>query len=113
MTPEVPGKAEQFSTDNPAPTGSKQHRTYWQRIPLTWRLVLVIMALLAGGLGGTGAAMLGILHSHLTAQIDSNLKATASRIHTNYLVHLLYKVTFQCKQPTTSFLRVNYPEHVP
>ena len=28
--------------------------TYWQRIPLTWRLVLVIMALLAGGLGGTG-----------------------------------------------------------
>ena len=56
MTPEVPGKAEQFSTDNPAPKDSKQHRTYWQRIPLTWRLVLVIMALLAGGLGGTGAA---------------------------------------------------------
>lgn len=112
MTPEVPGKAEQFSTDNPAPTGSKQHRTYWQRIPLTWRLVLVIMALLAGGLGGTGAAMLGILHSHLTAQIDSNLKATASRIKTNDLVDLLDKGTFQGNQPTNYFVRVNYAGQV-
>lgn len=112
MTPEVPGKAEQFSTDNPAPKDSKQHRTYWQRIPLTWRLVLVIMALLAGGLGGTGAAMLGILHSHLTAQIDSNLKATASRIKTNDLVDLLDKGTFQGNQPTNYFVRVNYAGQV-
>lgn len=112
MTPEVPGKAEQFSTDNPAPKDSKQHRTYWQRIPLTWRLVLVIMALLAGGLGGTGAAMLGILHSHLAAQIDSNLKATASRIKTNDLVDLLDKGTFQGNQPTNYFVRVNYAGQV-
>lgn len=112
MTPAPPGKTEQFSTDNPAPKDSKQHRTYWQRIPLTWRLVLVIMALLAGGLGGTGAAMLGILHSHLTAQIDSNLKATASRIKTNDLVDLLDKGTFQGNQPTNYFVRVNYAGQV-
>ena len=112
MTPTARGKAEQFSADNPAPKDSKQHRTYWQRIPLTWRLVLVIMALLAGGLGGTGAAMLGILHSHLAAQIDSNLKATASRIKTNDLVDLLDKGTFQGNQPTNYFVRVNYAGQV-
>lgn len=86
--------------------------TYWQRIPLTWRLVLVIMALLAGGLGGTGAAMLGILHSHLTAQIDSNLKSTASRIKTNDLVDLLGNGSFQANQPTNYFVRVNYKGEV-
>ena len=112
MTPAAPGEAEQVSTESPAPKDSKQHRTYWQRIPLTWRLVLVIMALLAGGLGGTGAAMLGILHSHLAAQIDSNLKATASRIKTNDLVDLLDKGTFQGNQPTNYFVRVNYAGQV-
>ena len=112
MTAAADGKAEQFSADNPAPKESKRHRTYWQRIPLTWRLVLIIMALLAGGLGGTGAAMLGILHSHLAAQIDSNLKATASRIKTNDLVDLLDKGTFQGNQPTNYFVRVNYAGQV-
>ena len=112
MTAAADGKAEQFSAENPAPKDSKQHRTYWQRIPLTWRLVLIIMALLAGGLGGTGAAMLGILHSHLAAQIDSNLKATASRIKTNDLVDLLDKGTFQGNQPTNYFVRVNYAGQV-
>ncbi|WP_311524283.1 HAMP domain-containing sensor histidine kinase [uncultured Varibaculum sp.] len=112
MTAAADGKAEQFSAENPAPKESKRHRTYWQRIPLTWRLVLIIMALLAGGLGGTGAAMLGILHSHLAAQIDSNLKATASRIKTNDLVDLLDKGTFQGNQPTNYFVRVNYAGQV-
>ena len=101
-------KAAENSAENPASKETKQHRTYWQRIPLTWRLVLIIMALLAGGLGGTGTAMLGILHSHLAAQIDSNLKATASRIKTNDLVDLLDKGTFQGNQPTNYFVRVNY-----
>lgn len=101
-------KAAENSAENPVSKESKQHRTYWQRIPLTWRLVLIIMALLAGGLGGTGTAMLGILHSHLAAQIDSNLKATASRIKTNDLVDLLDKGTFQGNQPTNYFVRVNY-----
>ena len=101
-------KAAENSAENPVSKETKQHRTYWQRIPLTWRLVLIIMALLAGGLGGTGTAMLGILHSHLAAQIDSNLKATASRIKTNDLVDLLDKGTFQGNQPTNYFVRVNY-----
>ena len=56
--------------------------------------------------------MLGILHSHLTAQIDSNLKATASRIKTNDLVDLLDKGTFQGNQPTNYFVRVNYAGQV-
>lgn len=106
------GEAAGKSAENPAPKETKQHRTYWQRIPLTWRLVLIIMALLAGGLGGTGTAMLGILHSHLAAQIDSNLKATASRIKTNDLVDLLDKGTFQGNQPTNYFVRVNYAGQV-
>lgn len=105
-------KAAENSAENPASKETKQHRTYWQRIPLTWRLVLIIMALLAGGLGGTGTAMLGILHSHLAAQIDSNLKATASRIKTNDLVDLLDKGTFQGNQPTNYFVRVNYAGQV-
>ena len=105
-------KTAENSAENPASKETKQHRTYWQRIPLTWRLVLIIMALLAGGLGGTGTAMLGILHSHLAAQIDSNLKATASRIKTNDLVDLLDKGTFQGNQPTNYFVRVNYAGQV-
>lgn len=112
MTLPKAGEAAGKSAENPAPKESKQHRTYWQRIPLTWRLVLIIMALLAGGLGGTGTAMLGILHSHLAAQIDSNLKATASRIKTNDLVDLLDKGTFQGNQPTNYFVRVNYAGQV-
>ena len=106
------GKTAQKAADNPAPKDNKQHRSYWQRIPLTWRLVLIIMALLAGGLGSTGTAMLGILHSHLAAQIDSNLKATASRIKTNDLLDLLDKGTFQGNQPTNYFVRVNYAGQV-
>lgn len=102
------GNTPKSAADNSAASDSKPHRSYWQRIPLTWRLVLIIMALLAGGLGGTGTAMLGILHSHLAAQIDSNLKATASRIKTNDLVDLLDKGTFQGNQPTNYFVRVNY-----
>ncbi|WP_311590196.1 sensor histidine kinase [Varibaculum massiliense] len=112
MTLPKAGEAAGKSAENPAPKESKQHRTSWQRIPLTWRLVLIIMALLAGGLGGTGTAMLGILHSHLAAQIDSNLKATASRIKTNDLVDLLDKGTFQGNQPTNYFVRVNYAGQV-
>lgn len=112
MTLPKAAKTAENSAGNPAPKESKQHRTYWQRIPLTWRLVLIIMALLAGGLGGTGTAMLGILHSHLAAQIDSNLKATASRIKTNDLVDLLDKGTFQGNQPTNYFVRVNYAGQV-
>lgn len=112
MTLPKAAKTAENSAENPAPKESKQHRTYWQRIPLTWRLVLIIMALLAGGLGGTGTAMLGILHSHLAAQIDSNLKATASRIKTNDLVDLLDKGTFQGNQPTNYFVRVNYAGQV-
>ncbi|WP_122820053.1 sensor histidine kinase [Varibaculum vaginae] len=106
------GRTSEKTAEHPAAKDTRKNRSYWQRIPLTWRLVLIIMALLAGGLGGTGTAMLGILHSHLAAQIDSNLKATASRIKTNDLVDLLDKGTFQGNQPTNYFVRVNYDGEV-
>lgn len=55
-------------------------RRIWHRMPLNWRMVTVIICLLAGGLGLTGVSLIGILQSHLLAQVDKDLNEVADQI---------------------------------
>lgn len=59
-------------------------KTKWDGISLTTRLVGVLVILLVGGLGITGVTVIGILQSHLIAQVDRELVITASKLAESY-----------------------------
>lgn len=98
-----------MGTQSKIGTFPRQVKSRWHHISLTFRLVLVIMGLLTLGLGMTGLTVIGVLQSHLIAQIDSELAASTRKIasYDNPLA-----IQINPNQPSTYYIRITYKDKI-
>lgn len=75
------------------------------RLPLSLRLVAVIVSLLTAGLTIAGATMLGILHAQLVGQASSEVEVVAERIAASYASYADNDKDIQI--PSNYYLRVD------
>lgn len=86
-------------------------RSHWGETPLTSRLVILILVIIATALTILGTVMIGILHRHLIRQVDDQLASTAGQLATKVASDSITDAATAI--PTNYYIRSDIVGHEP